>query len=519
MDHFPRMPRDHVLIPDDEEALRKLIVECGQSGRTLRVVGSSHSVAQSIAESNDVIVSLEKLRRVLQFDPLQGRIRVQAGMTLGPCPLWPERQDSETLGGYLQKEALAHDSGWALPSLGGITHQTVGGFVSTGSSGGSLKYSLSDSIVSFDLIDGRGDSRTIRRGDPQFDAVAVSLGLCGVITSVEFQCVPWFDIIGRETTTLTSECAIDLFGSGAGSLRDFLTQTPYARLLWWPQAGVDKITVWQARRMERADYLAQESAPLRLKRRPYEAIGMLGQLVADAFYSFLGLGYGSDFLDRCIKAVTPAIAAPVINAFVPVNAGTPTLFWDYWRFGLPMDDHSSDTLMATGFTELWIPIERAQEVMIALRDHYRDNGLSATGTYACEIYAAKRSQSWLSPSYGSDMVRFDFFWFERNREDPVTTFYPQFWSLLERFDYRPHWAKSLPPASSTTGTAYLRKQYPSFDAFMEVRAELDPDQVFVTDYWREHLGIASEPARLHSVVVPRGAEDRDVLASDGSQSA
>ena len=522
MDHFPRMPRDHVQIPDDEEALRKLITACEPGGgRALRVVGSSHSVTESIAGSTDVIVSLEKLRRVLDYDPVRGRIRAQAGMTLGPCPLWPDRPDVETFGGYLEQQARASGSGWALPNLGGITHQTLGGFLSTGSSGGSLQYSLGDALLSFELIDGRGETRTIRRGDPQFDAVAVSLGLCGVITSVEFQCEPWFDVIGRETTTHTADCEIDLFGDGPRSLREFLTQTPYTRLLWWPQAGVDKITVWQARRMQHTDYLAQHSTPLALNRKPYEAIGVAGQLVADAFYSFLGLGYASSVIDHWIKAITPKIAAPVINAFVPMNASQPTLFWDYWRFGLPMDDHSSDHLMATGFTELWIPIERTQEVMVALRDHYRDNGLSATGTYACEIYGAKKSPFFLSPSYGSDMVRIDIFWFERNREDAATEFYPQFWSLLSRFGFRPHWGKTLPAAGSATGAAYVREQYPRFAEFMELREQFDPDQVFVTEYWREHLGIARPAARTHSVVVPRGpaADGNRAIASGGSQSA
>jgi hypothetical protein len=523
MNHFAQLPRDHVHVPDDEEALRALILEAERSGRTLRVVGSSHSVLESIATAKDLIVSLEKLRKVIDYDPARGRIQVEAGMTLGYCPLWPKRPDSENLGGYLEQQARASGTGWALPNLGGITHQTVGGFLSTGSSGGSVQYSIGDALQSFELIDGRGETRTIRRGDAQFDAVAVSLGLCGVITKVEFQCDPWFDVIGRETTTHTQDCEIDLFGAGPRSLREFLSQTPYARLLWWPQAGVDKVTVWQARRMEQADYLAQGSTPIHLNRRPYEAIGLAGQCVADAFYSFLGLGYGSDTLDHWIKAITPAIAAPVINAFVPVNAKTPTLFWDFWRYGLPMDDHSSDHLMATSFTELWIPIERAQEVMIAMRDHYRDNGLSATGTYACEIYAAKESPFYLSPSYGSDVVRVDIFWFERNRENATKKFYPQFWSLLECFGFRPHWAKALPASDSRTGATYLREQYPRFDDFLEVRDQLDPEQVFVTDYWRKHLGIARPAVRTRSMVVPRDAAavaaNGKLDSSGGSQSA
>jgi hypothetical protein len=171
-----------------------------------------------------------------------------------------------------------------------------------------------------------------------------------------------------------------------------------------------------------------------------------------------------------------------------------------------MDNTSSDRLLATDFTELWIPIERTAEVMRALRDHYRDNGLSAAGTYACEIYAAKRSPFWLSPSYESDVVRVDVFWFARNRADPVTRFYPQFWSLLQRFGFRAHWGKALPPSSSDTGVDYLRARYPRWDRFMALRDELDPQQVFVTDYWRQHLGISALRGARHSSIVQRAAE-------------
>ena len=346
------------------------------------------------------------------------------------------------------------------------------------------------------------------RGEEIFDALSVSLGLLGVITRVTLRCEPWFDIIGRETTTHTADCEIDLFGDGPNGLREFLTRTPYTRLLWWPQPGVDKVTVWQARRMRETDYISQQSTPLHLKARPYAPVGTIGQLIADGFYSLLALRFGRSVVDDAINWLTPMITAPVINAFVPTNASDPTLFWNTWCDGLPMDNTSSDTLMPTEFTELWIPIERTREVMVALRDHYRDNGLSASGTYAAEIYAAKRSAAWLSPAYDSDMVRVDLFWFSKNRADPCTAFYPQFWSLLSRFGFRPHWGKSLPAADSAEGAAYLREQYPRWDRFMELREEYDPHQVFVTKSWREHLAIPqpSEARRVpYSMAVPRDA--------------
>ncbi len=501
------------LTPHSESALRAHILECVQNGRTLRLVGSRHSTRDAISSPGDVLVSLEHLRSVIHYDGDQGVVQVQSGITLGPCPKSPDVPFDQTLCGYLRARAMKEGRGWALPALGGITHQTVGGFLATGSAGGSTQHSFGDAVSALSFLDGSGNMHHVHRGEDLFDAVAVSMGLLGVITRVTFRCEPWFDIIGRETTSHTADCEIDLFGDGENSLREFLTRTPYARLLWWPQPGVDKMTVWQARRMTEADYQAHRSAPMHLHAQPYEPVGTVGQLIADAFYTLLGLRFGNSLFDRALDWLVPEITPAVINAFVPINRGDPTLFWNTWHDGLPMDNTSSDTLMPTAFTELWIPIDRTREVMIALRDHYRDNGLDAAGTYACEIYAAKRSPSWLSPAYAGDVVRVDLFWFSKNRADPCQVFYPQFWTLLSRFGFRPHWGKSLPGAGSPEGAAYLRAQYPQWDRFMELRDELDPKQIFVSDYWRQQLAIAGAEARARrvpqSMTVPRADESAE----------
>ncbi len=87
------------------------------------------------------------------------------------------------------------------------------------------------------------------------------------------------------------------------------------------------------------------------------------------------------------------------------------------------------------------------------------------------------------------MFRVDVFWFGLNGGKPTREFYPRFWSLLEEFSFRPHWGKTLPPASAAW-QAHYRASLPMLDRFLALRAELDPKQIFVTSYWRSHLGIA-----------------------------
>src|SRR5215204_1783334 len=78
------------------------------------------------------------------------------------------------------------------------------------------------------------------------------------------------------------------------------------------------------------------------------------------------------------------------------------------------------------------------------------------------------------------------FWFAKNRGDLTTDFFPGIWQRLKPHGYRMHWGKLL-----SGDVAYLRRQYPRWDDFMTLRARMDPRQLFVSEYWRTQLEIAS----------------------------
>lgn len=497
--------------PASEGEIIELVKQAKGAGKQIRVRGSAHSVDRAIYTtkltrfepgSPFINLYLDKLSGIVKIDYPKKQVEVQAGCHLGVDPFDPARQSTWQNSLLCQLSNL----GWALPDLGGITHQTVGGFLMTGSSGGSVKYSIADAIVAFRFVDGNGVLQTAdrRKNKDLFDAVGVSMGLMGVITSVTFQCIDNYNIIGQESCTTTGDCPIDLFGPGDAkrpSLAKFLKETEYTRLMWWPQKGVDKAVVWQARRMQKSDYNKETNPPNGPTKDsfgpvPYEELGkhpLPAEIAAGIFYWIVGnlqkLGIPGKIINRYLQPILKF----VLNMFNPTDAEKkppgPQKFWDfYWR-SLPMDNQIRDDLLPTEFTELWIPIEKAALVMQKLKSWYDSQGVAATGTYCCEIYAAKRDSFWLSPAYGKDVIRIDLFWFARNAGNPVRDYYPQFWNLLAEFDFRPHWGKYLPPAKSPQGTAYLRRLYPRWNDFLRLRAKHDPAGIFLSGYWREHLGI------------------------------
>jgi hypothetical protein len=597
--------------PGDEAEVAALVAHARATKSKLRVRGAGHSEGAAIytpgfdglgkPPAGAIDVMLDRMRAVIvhpdPVDRARAVVEVEAGCHLGRDPYDPT--GTSTWGNSLN--AQLQRAGWALPDLGGITHQTVGGFLSTGSSGGSRQFSIHDAIVMIRFVDGTGAVHEVARDDVDavrrdlFDAVSVSMGLLGVITRVWIELVPTYDVFGTQVTTATSDAAIDFFDERPDrpSYADFLLKAPYARLMWWPQHDFDRMVVWQATRQapfpgfEHKPYLQlgraakvtslagsllyalignlDDLAGLRKKLDPWFAqledalegdpdpnacvtpaalgwdrrvkvdevlsvlhgrvsrglkkspritsvttsVSLFGPIfsvtqhirgtflsdkVADAIVELVRL-----MLDDALDGTLAQILADVLDREMPyvideilepfVELGTQT-FWDSWMCGLPLDNQMDEQLWPTRFTELWVPIDQAADAMKALRQHYRGGGdparaFAATGSFACEMYASKASRAWLSPSHGTDTVRFDIFWFGMNSGDP-RVFYEPFWKALDPFAFRPHWGKILPGPHGTWRKAW-RARFPRLADFLKLRATLDPDDVFLTPYWREHL--------------------------------
>jgi hypothetical protein len=227
----------------------------------------------------------------------------------------------------------------------------------------------------------------------------------------------------------------------------------------------------------------------------------------------------------------PFLLPFVINLFVEADSdktgaakGKPQRFWDTWWRGLPMDNQVDDTIMGTCFTELWIPLDQTQAAMQALRNLYQTKGFDATGTFSCEIYATTPSKFWLSPSYKSQVVRIDIFWFLKNLNLPLQ-YYTLFWDALKPFHFRPHWGKYLPgtnPIEYKVWKEYISREYPQWNSFMTLREQFDPKQVFVTEYWAEHLDIPATPERIEQrkkAAAFRAKQDAERVAEEAKEAA
>ena len=215
--------------PASEDELVALVRAAYGEGRRLRVRGAAHSISHAIyadpvATPNNVDqryspagegidVMLDRYRSWTVKDEQRKLVEADAGIRLGPDPSDPS--GAATLEDSLLCQ-LARTKGWSLSNTGGVTHQTVSGFLSTGSAGGSLQFDTNANVHGLRIIDGRGDVHDLSRdGDADaFFATLPSVGLLGVLSKVTFACEDLFAIEGEEIVALAGECAIDLFGDG-----------------------------------------------------------------------------------------------------------------------------------------------------------------------------------------------------------------------------------------------------------------------------------------------------------------
>lgn len=475
------------LYPANEADVVEVVRQARAQRQRVRVRGASHSVPAAIAGDGDTVLVLDRLRD-LRFDEVTGEVTAGAGMRLGDDPLDPSRGASPTLCAWL------HARGRALPNLGGVIHQTVFGFLATGSGGGSTRYDAATAVTGLRLVDGTGHVHSFRRGthDDQIAAVLSSVGVMGIVTEVTFCTEAAFDVAGRETVWPDRGGALDLFVDGDRGLAAFLEQHDYARILWWPQPAVRRIVAWTADRI-----IEHDPRPA----RPYHPMPLVlgssqpAQIAGGAalwgivHWRQLAARVGATMPQRLERLAAPVIGA-LYRAFVDGDPDRPQEFRGAWWEILPQDTVMDERWMPTTFTEIFVPLEAAGDAMRRLDRLFADDPETA-GHFAFELYAAPASTSWMHPAAGQPSLRINVFWLMHEPRDPRDTFLPRIWEALAPLRPRLHWGKLFPHEPATM----VRDRFPRLAEFRAMREQMDPDAVFLTEWMASALDVPGAPAR------------------------
>lgn len=394
-----------VLLPGDLDELAEVVA----SARSLRVQATRHTF-NDIADSDAALVSLERLPARIEM--IDDRVRVEGLVT------------------FAQLAPVIEAEGRALHNLGSLPHISVAGATATGTHGSGVRNgNLSSAIRAVEIMDVDGRTHRIDQTHDRFGAAALSLGALGVVTAVELQTEPTYDITQQAYTGVAWD---DIAGDpervleGSRSVSVFTTWGDPAHDLVWAKSD-DGTPDW------------------------VEELG--GRPVGDDIH----LGR-----IRTVDNTTPrGTAGP-------------------WHTRLP--HFRADALPSDGDeiqTEYFVPLASAREALAAVKAIAPAFEAQLLVT---ELRTVAADELWLSPAYRRDVLAIHFTW--RNDTAGVLAVLPSIEEALAPFDARPHWGKAF-----TLPGESVRASLTRVDDFLDAAREADPRRVFRNDFLRRTLGL------------------------------
>ncbi|MDA1161612.1 MAG: FAD-binding protein [Planctomycetota bacterium] len=399
------------LRPRTTQELTRILQECHSSGSEVKVIGSTHSMSDLVC-SDGYLISIDRLKQVIDIDRDSASVTVQSGMKL-----------------YRLNNVLARN-GLALKTLGSTAEQTVAGAISTGTHGSCRNCGiLATDVSELELIEFSGTSmRLTEASDPdRLNAVRVSLGQLGIISEIKMRCVP-VSLASEKLEKLDVDFVMDNL--------DTFQSNEHFRLCWKPAKSM--LVVQTINRI--ADSSDRRIGTL----RPYRDRAAWGQ-----------------WLVRALKKG---------DTLAPFErTGRSDTLFCYPRLGVRLAGLSNRLTggkSALLNSEYAIPAEKWPDACRAIQVAARDGEISRK--YPLEIRFGARDDIWLSPAYQQDTCYIGFYEkrdTSQNGNEELGAF-RAFEELIRNFDARPHWGKI-----HFFNPEDLRRVFPMWDSFQTLRSE------------------------------------------------
>lgn len=190
---------------ETEQQLQQVV----SNANKIRFFGTKQSSAD-IAAGVDNLIDLTSYNKILDYNETDLTVTVQSGLLLGDL-----------------LEAIEL-KGWCIPCLPDINTITIGGALATGTHGTSGKL-LCEYMTSCTLVLADGTTKIVNSDDDLIDAVRVSLGVLGIMSTVTFKCEPIYTLHVKERPESDNEWL--------PKIKSRLEEHDFLRILWLPHTG------------------------------------------------------------------------------------------------------------------------------------------------------------------------------------------------------------------------------------------------------------------------------------------
>lgn len=405
-------------VPASVDELRDLVAH----STSLRALGSGHSF-NAIADTTGDLVSVAGLPRSVDVDTRSRTASVPAGLR------------------FAEFTRVLHGQGLALHNLGSLPHISLAGACATGTHGsGARNGNLASAVRALDLVTADGDLLTLERGDADFAGAVVALGCLGVVTRMELDLVPAYDVRQWVYDGLPHARLREHF--------DEVLSAAYSVSVFTGWGGDETAQVWFKERV--GDPAALGGTPGAAPR------DWLGARLADG-------------PRHPVPGMDPGTTTGQQGAAGPWFERLP-------HFRPEFTPSNGDELQS----EYFVAREHgpaAFDALAAIADRI------APVLQVSEIRTVAADDQWLSPAQGRDSVAFHFTW------NPDTAGVVPVLAAIEEalapFGPRPHWGKLF-----LTGEPELRRAYDRYADFEALTGRLDPRGVFRNELTDRFFGRA-----------------------------
>lgn len=415
--------------PGSIEEIAAALERAVEGDQCVRVAGSGHSFSD-IVLTDGRLLALDRMRRVLDIDPAEGLVRVQAGITL------------HELSADLAKHGLA------LENLGDIDVQSIAGAISTATHGTGAKLGNIPSqleAVTLVLADGSTLECSREHDEETFRAARVGLGALGVVAEVTLRCVPAFNLLGVDEP-MPLQRALDDFEELASTNEHF-------EFFVFPHAEVA---------------LTRTNNRTELPARPRGRLAAYANdvlLTNHAFGMFCALG----------SRVPSQISR--INRLVSRLASS----------GRRVD--RSDRIFASPrlvkFTEMEYALPREHTATAVRRVLELVPRMGFAVPFPIEARTVAADDALISTAAGRDSGFVAVHMYRGMEWEP---YFRAVEEIMDGLGGRPHWGKRHFQTATT-----LRERYPDWERFQTVRRRLDPGERFANAYIKRVLGPVGQP--------------------------
>ncbi len=410
--------------PGDVGEVVAALERAATAGRTLRVAGSGHSFSD-LVPTDGHLLDLGGMDRLLDADRAGGRVRVEAGITLGAL-----------------SESLA-ELGLALENMGDIDAQTVAGAIATATHGTGARFpNLSAQVEALELVaaDGRVLELSAESDPDAFRAARVGLGALGVLTAVTLRCVSAFTLRGIDEPQ-PLESTLD-------RLDELVEAHDHFELFTFPYSSLAL-----TRRSDRTD---RPPAP-RGRARAYAEDILLQN---GAFGVF------------CLAGRRAPRLVPALNRSVARLAGTRE------RVEASHSIFTSPRLVRFVEMEYALPRAVAAQALRRVRATIEERRLPVN--FPIELRFVAPDDAFLSPAGGRETAYLAVHVFAGMAWQEL---FDAVEAIMDELGGRPHWGKRHGQTAQT-----LAPRYPEWERFAAARARLDPQERFANSGVQRVLG-------------------------------